>query len=775
MDIVIECGISEPYSGSISVIDAHDRSICPGITEPVQYKKGLPVRPKPFSAILASVLLAALLITPVTWAQNSSEQSADLLPANRVAALPPVQLQSTSFASISIQSASPDTVTNAVFLEKLSVLYGYQSDIMAAAARNDDDAIASTLDRAMTELAGLIRKEYVVEDPRFSQVYRTIVDEYERVYGPSDTLFTAFGDIFEVRNELFASLDEVEDPLLEDVAPTGLQPVGTEFPMTMNRLVENSMQFLLRERRESMQAWLSRADTYFPMIEQIFEEEGVPDELKYLAMIESGINPRARSWAAAVGMWQFIAATGRVYDLNVNAWVDDRMDPELSTRAAAKHLRWLYDFYDQDWQIALAGYNCSPRCINRAKRNSGKSNPTFWDIYRYLPRETRAYIPTYIAASLIASNPEAYDLPRISPGPEYSYHIVPVTGMLSLRDVADMASTDVATIKALNPSLKRDTLPPTVGAFYLRIPVGSFEGFNEAFSALPPASKRPSGEYIVRRGDTLSGIGSQFGVSVTLLMQKNSLRTTNIRIGQRLVVPIADYSDRLPEFDLADASQSTIQYRRRVNRPIMMQQQVAADSGTSSGSRTPVQSASIRTEASTSESGSSEASNDQKPAAETRITYTVRRGDTLSEIADRHSVGLSKVRGWNNLTSSRINVGQRLIIYTDGRDAPAPSTGPVTHRVRRGDTLSEIADTYDVTVSQIRQWNNIRGSNIRVDQRLSIYPAQNGSGPQSHVVRRGDTLIEIAQQYGVTVAHIKEWNDLRSNTIRIGQSLKIFR
>ena len=709
--------------------------------------------------------LIALLTAPLL----AQDAAVDI---QRVEALPVQTIESPALRSIQIASAQPDTVTNAAFLERLSVLYSYQADLMAALARNDDEAATSVLDRAMTDLGDLVQKDYLVDDPRFSSVYRVLVDEYERVYGPSDTLFAAFGDIFEVRKALFAELESIEDPLLEDVAPSGLQPVGTEFPMTMNRLVESSMQFLLRERKETMQTWLRRADTYFPMIEQIFEEEGVPEELKYLAMIESGLNPRARSWAAAVGMWQFIAATGRAYDLNVNAWVDDRMDPELATRAAAKHLKDLYRMYDEDWQIALAGYNCSPRCIRRAMRNSGKQDPTFWDIYPYLPRETRNYIPTYIATSLIASNPEAYGLERGTPGPDYSYHIVPVTGMLSLSDVAAMAGTDVATIKALNPNLRRDTLPPTVGAFYLRVPVGSYESFVASYEALPEDARRPSGEYIVRRGDTLSGIGQQFGVSVAMIMQKNGLRSTNIRIGQRLVVPIADYSNTIPDIQFADASSSVVQYRRRVNRPILMEQQVAAapaQTETRSASETP-----IRTVSQTSsDPAPTEASTESRPEAAVRVVHTVRRGDTLSDIARQYGVPMRNIQGWNSLSGSRINVGQRLEIFTDGRDAPAAAAGPITHRVQRGDTLSEIADQYDVTVSQLRQWNDIRGSNIRIGQRITIYSSQ--GQPVEHVVRRGDTLIEIAQQYGVSVANIKDWNNLRSNTIRIGQRLKVFR
>jgi len=475
-----------------------------------------------------------------------------------------------------------------------------------------------------------------------------------------------------------------------------------------------------------------------------------------------------------VGMWQFIAATGRAYDLNVNAWVDDRMDPELATRAAAKHLKDLYRMYDEDWQIALAGYNCSPRCIRRAIRNSGKSDPTFWDIYPYLPRETRNYIPTYIATSLIASNPEAYDLERGQPGPDYSYHIVPVTGMLSLSDVASMAGTDVATIKALNPNLRRDTLPPTVGAFYLRVPVGSYASFVASYEALPNDAKRPSGEYIVRRGDTLSGIGQQFGVSVAMIMQKNGLRSTKIRIGQRLVVPIADYSNTVPDVQFADASSSVVQYRRRMSRPILMEQQVASTVSTPIVEAPTASRSAVRTVSQTSSStGPSEpvATEPRDPGA--RIVHTVRRGETLTIISRKYGVSVREIQGWNGLSSSQINAGQRLEVFTDGRHAPSPAASSTTHRVQRGDTLSEIADQYRVTVSQLRQWNNIRGSNIRVGQRLTIYSSQ--GQPLDHVVRRGDTLIGIAQQYGVSVANVKAWNNLRSNTIRIGQRLKIFK
>src|SRR5690606_8547032 len=171
----------------------------------------------------------------------------------------------------------------------------------------------------------------------------------------------------------------------------------------------------------------SRADTYFPMIERILAEEGVPDELKYLAMVESALNPRARSHAGAAGMWQFISATGRAYGLRAQSDVDDRLDPERATRAAARHLRDLHERFG-DWQLALAGYNCNPariqREITRAEARLGR-RATFCDIYDHIPRETRGYVPMYIATALVLSNPEAFDLPPAEPGPRYVFDTIP--------------------------------------------------------------------------------------------------------------------------------------------------------------------------------------------------------------------------------------------------------------------------------------------------------------------------------------------------------------
>ena len=689
----------------------------------------------------------------------------------RAAVLPPdsPSLQSLD-AHPMLVHAPGDTLSERQTLRLIGRLYRYQSDLLLAQAESDPDRTESLLDAAMTELGTLMHRPGIMERPRFRELYRTLVAEYERYYGSTDTLTLPYGNIFGVRAEMFALMDELDEPLLEDVDRPELRPFETTIPMTMNRLVESSLAYLKKEPDKHINHWLSRAETYFPMIEQIFAEEGVPDELKYLAMIESGLNPRARSWARAVGMWQFIAATARAYGLHVDAWVDERMDPEKATRAAARHLRELYEIYG-DWHIALAGYNCSPRCIKRAiRRAEAKTGrkATFWDMYRYLPRETRNYVPMFIAAALMASNPETFGLKPARPGPRYAYHYVPVQGALRLSTIAELTGTDVNTIRALNPELRRGSLPPSTQPYYLRIPLGTYERFAEGYANLPEDAYLTAGEYVVRRGDTLGKIARQYGTSVGQLMRDNGLRSTRIGIGQRLVVPVPKYDSAAPVPALTAADKMTVDYGTRTLRPLAVSPSVAQTIRERQASP-PVVKASTP----------APAPERTEPAkGETRVVYRVRRGDTLSEIAAKYGVGVGSLKRWNKLRGSRIRAGQRLTIYTSG-DGPATADATpkkkapekITYKVRRGDTLSEIAVRHGVSIKKLRQWNNLRGSRIRVGQRLTIYPGN--VGETTHLVQRGDTLVEIARRYGVSVGDLKKWNGLRSSMIRPGQELTI--
>ena len=726
---------------------------------------------------VTSVLILTLLLGIPAFAQSTGSSATD-----RAAVRPPsnLPLDSRPKTLITLDNETSEPLSEKEILRRLSQIYDYQSRILKAVAAEDARQIEDLLDRSMDELQTLVLHPEIVERPRFRELYLTVVTEYERYYGaPSESLSLPFGDILAFREEMFEAMNNVDEPLMEDVQFPEIGPVATTIPMTMNRLVQQSIAYLKRSPDKHLYNWLGRAETYFPMIEQILAEERMPDELKYLAMIESGLNPRARSWAAANGMWQFIKATGSAYGLETNAWVDERLDPEKSTRAAARHLRDLYELFDGDWHLALAGYNCSPgrikRAMARAETRLGRK-ATFWDIYNDIPKETRNYVPMFIAASLVASNPEAFDInvSRVTPGPEYAFHYVPVPGSISINQIARLTGTDESTIRALNPEIRKSEVPPTSGAYYVRIPLGTYDRFAEATAKLPMPRRSSGAAYTVRRGDTLSKISRQYGVTVTELMKANDLRSTTLHVGQRLTVPGTSVDVEPLLADLSGNETLTVQYGRPNIRPIFAE---GSSRSTTSSYRPPVintsitESRTVREEPRREET--SQSSSEDSDAGRTRIVYRVRGGDNLTDIARKYGVSVSDIRSWNSLRGSHIEVGQRLYLYESNPARTVSAEANIVYKVRRGDTLSEIARRHGVSMADIRRWNNLKSSTIRVGQRLTIHGGETESSTITYKVRRGDSLSSIAKRHGVTVSDLKRWNSLKSSRITPGQKLMI--
>lgn len=575
-----------------------------------------------------------------------------------------------------------DDFTDQQILRRIARIYEYQARLFDAQARGDAESIEEMLDISMSALAVLLEQPSILQNEQYLELYRSVVSEHERYYGFSDSLTIEQGDIYLVREEAFNAVNREGNAPLENVTLPELSFADTQIPMTINERVKSSIVFLLKEPDRHINNWLGRAETYFPMIEKIFAEEGVPDELKYLAMVESGLNPTAKSWARAVGMWQFIRATGKAYDLEVNGWVDERMNPEKATRAAARHLRDLHRMFG-DWQLALAGYNYSPgrlrRHIRRAEARLGRK-ATYWDVYDNLPRETRNYVPMFIATSIVASSPQDFGLGNdVVPGPSYEFDYVPVQGMISLAEAAELAGTDLETIKALNPELRGTHLPPSRTAYYLRIPLYTYDQFAEGYRAMPASSKRAVSAHRVRRGETLGQIARRYGVSVSSLMRKNGLRSTLINVGQSLVVPVTQYRAGIT---VTDATPMRIQYGMRSVRPIAPSQKTALDAGLliaraeDLAQQLAEKRANEEAEAKRKEEekkSSVEKSTTQKPvqvaeakqetAKASRVVYRVRKGDTLIKIAKQFKVSVSELRKWNNMTSSLIRIGQRLTVY----------------------------------------------------------------------------------------------------------------
>ncbi|MCK4297775.1 MAG: LysM peptidoglycan-binding domain-containing protein [Candidatus Marinimicrobia bacterium] len=436
-------------------------------------------------------------------------------------------------------------------------------------------------------------------------------------------------------------------------------------PIVTSQKIEHIIEFFVEKEHKRFQEWLDNAGLYREHMLPILRKYGLPDELFYLALIESGYNPLAYSYAHAAGPWQFIAGTGARYGLKRNWWMDERRDPIKSTYAAAKYLRELCDEFD-DWFLALAAYNCGELRVWRAIRWEGTRD--YWKL-RSLPRQTRNYIPTLMAGIIIALNPQKYGFEN-TPKDTWLWDEVVLNRCYELEDIAKVSGISAKDLRDYNPELRRWTTPPGEKKYTLRVPKGKSKGLADKLAKLPDIDKKPQWiTHRVRRGQTLSYIARKYGTSISSLVAANSIRNKNqIKVGQKLQIPANNYR--------------------------------AAVYSTSS--------------------------------KKNKIVHVVKKGETLSEIAEKYHVGLSKIRSWNRLYGKRfIYPGQRLQIFTSSKSSSSKKVhsgkGKIIHVVKKGETLYEIADLYNVSLSKLRSWNKLLGKRfIYPGQKLVIYKSSSG-------------------------------------------------
>ncbi len=439
---------------------------------------------------------------------------------------------------------------------------------------------------------------------------------------------------------------------------------------THNR-VQYYLDFFRGPAHERFGIWLSRMPRYEGMIRDRLQKEGLPADLVYLALIESGFSNTATSRARAVGMWQFMKGTAKLYGLRVDSWVDERRDPYRATDAAARHLRDLTARFGSLY-LAAAAYNAGAGKVSRGlgrlpddDADSVNSDATFFRLYdtKLLRRETKDYVPKLIAAALIAKEPRRYGF-DIGSVEAASYDSLVVPGMTGLDVIARLADTTVAAIREMNPQYLRLATPPGVAAV-VRIPAGRGPATVAAYAALPASRRVTFVEHFVARGETMSGIASRYHVSLRLLTDANPrLRGRVLRPGQQIIVPTGG------------ALSSSV--ARRVSDPVV------PVAGTPTG------------------------------------FHRVRRGETLSGLAGEYDVTVSQLRKWNALGKSEgIRAGQRLRIAPQGRGRPSSvgalkvsSAGaqvaePRIHVVRRGETLTGLARHYGVSIQALRKANGL--------------------------------------------------------------------
>jgi len=320
--------------------------------------------------------------------------------------------------------------------------------------------------------------------------------------------------------------------------PPGQRQIQFSIPVVENGSVRYFLDFFTGKKRFFFARSLARSGRYLPMMVSILREEGLPEDLVYLSLIESGFSPQAYSKAKAVGPWQFIRGTGQRYGLKIDWWIDERRDPVKATRAAAAYLKDLHAQFGE-WFLAAAAYNAGERRVEKALQRSSQND--FWSLSqkRYLKHETRNYVPKFIAATLIARAPEKYGFGDVTYDPPMEYDEVTIQGALKLETAARLAKTTVEAIKELNPALRRDHTPPNEDEFVLRVPVGKGEIFAQAYELLPESEKKVRVRIVthrVKKGETLVSIARRYRQKVTQLMEMNDLKSRRVRVGQELMI-----------------------------------------------------------------------------------------------------------------------------------------------------------------------------------------------------------------------------------------------
>lgn len=480
-----------------------------------------------------------------------------------------------------------------------------------------------------------------------------------------------------------ASSDNIALPSAEDF----------DFPVVLNKKVNMYLDLFQNSQRATFSSWLARSAKYQPMIEKELEEAGLPKDLLYLAMIESGYNQLACSSARAVGLWQFMEPTGKQYDLRVDKYVDERRDPLKSTKAAVTYLSDLYQEFD-DWYLAVAAYNSGPGTIRNGLKKHNVDN--FWDLAgkEYLSIETKRYVPKLIAALLIAKNPEKFGFTNISYDEPLRSDTITVGPGMSLDAIALISNSTAKKIQELNQELRLGKTPLNTDKYEVNIPEDTADIAAKNLSRLHSIVSVDYKTHKVGKGDTLTKISKKYNVNKTTLLKVNDLHGGKIAYGANLRIPY-----------------NTVTYK-------LLPQG-------SSGANVAYQ--------------------------DSLVLHKIKKGDTISKIADIYSVPPQMIVEWNGLKNAHsIRAGQQLALYIDhtGNNRGKKSVASITS----GKTMRLVAP--------------------KAHKNLLKQPGT--ESPYEHYsVQNGDSLWTISRKFSASTSEIKKWNNLTSDRIQPGAILKL--
>lgn len=572
------------------------------------------------------------------------------------------------------------------------------------------------------------------------------------------------------------------------------------FNIEYNQGLENVIKSFLKNRKRAFERLMGVSQFYFPLFEESLAAQNIPLEIKYLAVVESALNPRAVSKAGATGLWQFMYQTGKQYGLKIDTYVDERSDPTKASKAATQYMKNMYKIFG-DWDLVLASYNTGPGNVAKAiRRSGGKQN--YWNIRPYLHKETQGYLPAFLATMYIFEYHKEHGIvPHKPVANHFATDTVQIKRKLTFKQISELLDVSVAELQFFNPSYKRDVVPHITGTdHYIRLPLDKialftsnedkiyayanyeeslrekpFENRNSAIASSTDSSLK---YHKVRRGESLGSISRRYGVSIAELKRWNKLKSNSVALGRNLKVFTQEKTISAPETQVASVKKDTTSSKEII----------------------------------ASANGKNYKEEKVVTFKDVTKTHKVKKGENLGAIANKYDVTVSELKKWNKLKSNNIMLGANLkivknerVVTTVRKEIKQPkvvesneneaiasneNSDDTTqnpsdyYEVQKGDNLYYIAKKFNVSVEDLKKWNNIEDGTVRLGSKLALMNLNTDENEPvaevktetkivEYVVKSGDNLGAIAKKYNTTVSDLKEWNAIEDNNIKVGEKIVV--
>lgn len=578
------------------------------------------------------------------------------------------------------------------------------------------------------------------------------------------------------------------------------------FNIEYNQGLENIIKSFLKNRKKSFERLMGTSEYYFPLFEEALAKQNVPLEIKYLAIVESALNPKAVSKMGATGLWQFMYQTGKQYGLKIDSYVDERSDPLKASEAAAQYMTNMYKIFG-DWDLVLASYNSGPGNVAKAIRRSG-GQQNYWNIRKNLPKETQGYVPAFLATMYIYEYHKEHGIvPNRASVKHFATDTIMIKKQMTFKQISDLLDVPVAQLQVLNPSYKLNVIPFYHDEnHYLRLPQEKIAVFasNEAqiyaytqyesdkrekpFQIEKALAVKDTANYTiqkialpkttyykVKRGDNLSMIASKYDVDVSDIKKWNKLKSNALAYGKSLKIVIgADLTTlkKEPKMELVPSEK------------ILSSQRIVAS------------------EVKANKDEKTKKTTQPEPiVSNASAFYVVQKGDNLGSIAKKYDVTVAEIQEWNHLANDNVQLGASLQVAKKESDrkeelVSAPERKDIEYVVLQGDNLGNISKKFGASITDLKQWNNLPDNTIGVGATLIVAKDEivintnkatvssfkkktnitDSSKKEAidYYVKKGDSLYSISKKYpGVTISDLKKWNGIRNEELKPGMKLKI--